>query len=140
MEMIDRVEARGGPSARLRVAFEVDDSVSTAEELIASGGSLNGEPAKPLGGHCTRDSQARLDPLWNPASEAQAVDRAHRIWQARNVLVYRLVAKDTVEEKVMALKAKKSQLFADVMEGDALAGGRPGGAVRGVGCLGGASR
>jgi len=64
-----------------------------------------------------------LDPWWNPASEAQAVDRTHRIGQARNVMVYRLVAKDTIEEKVMALKAKKSQLFADVVEGDALAGG-----------------
>ncbi|MFX1820684.1 DEAD/DEAH box helicase [Pseudarthrobacter sp. CC4] len=64
-----------------------------------------------------------LDPWWNPASEAQAVDRTHRIGQARNVMVYRLVAKDTIEEKVMALKARKSQLFSDVMEGDALAGG-----------------
>ncbi|WP_461188097.1 DEAD/DEAH box helicase [Arthrobacter sp. Z4-13] len=64
-----------------------------------------------------------LDPWWNPASEAQAVDRTHRIGQERNVMVYRLVAKDTIEEKVMALKARKSQLFADVMEGDALAGG-----------------
>ena len=64
-----------------------------------------------------------LDPWWNPASEAQAVGRTHRIGQARNVMVYRLVAKDTIEEKVMALKAKKSQLFADVMEGDALSGG-----------------
>lgn len=64
-----------------------------------------------------------LDPWWNPASEAQAVDRTHRIGQDRNVMVYRLVAKDTIEEKVMALKTRKSQLFADVMEGDALAGG-----------------
>ncbi|MDJ0319101.1 DEAD/DEAH box helicase [Pseudarthrobacter sp. PS3-L1] len=64
-----------------------------------------------------------LDPWWNPASEAQAVDRTHRIGQARNVMVYRLVAKDTIEEKVMALKARKSQLFADVMEGDSLSGG-----------------
>lgn len=64
-----------------------------------------------------------LDPWWNPASEAQAVDRTHRIGQARNVMVYRLVAKDTIEEKVMALKARKSQLFSDVMEGDTLSGG-----------------
>ncbi|MDQ0848651.1 superfamily II DNA or RNA helicase [Arthrobacter sp. B3I9] len=64
-----------------------------------------------------------LDPWWNPASEAQAVDRTHRIGQARNVMVYRLVAKDTIEEKVMALKARKSQLFADVLQGDALSGG-----------------
>ncbi|MDJ0311890.1 DEAD/DEAH box helicase [Arthrobacter sp. H35-D1] len=64
-----------------------------------------------------------LDPWWNPASEAQAVDRTHRIGQKKNVMVYRLVAKDTIEEKVMALKAKKSQLFSDVMSGDSLAGG-----------------
>ncbi|WP_051389273.1 DEAD/DEAH box helicase [Arthrobacter sp. 35W] len=64
-----------------------------------------------------------LDPWWNPASEAQAVDRTHRIGQKKNVMVYRLVAKDTIEEKVMALKAKKSALFSDVMSGDALSSG-----------------
>ncbi|MCZ2401853.1 SNF2 helicase associated domain-containing protein [Paenarthrobacter sp. Z7-10] len=64
-----------------------------------------------------------LDPWWNPASEAQAVDRTHRIGQAKNVMVYRMVAKDTIEEKVMALKAKKSRLFADVMSGESLPGG-----------------
>jgi SNF2 family DNA or RNA helicase len=56
-----------------------------------------------------------LDPWWNPATEAQAVDRIHRIGQTRSVTVYRLVAKDTIEEKVMALKAKKARLFASVM-------------------------
>ncbi len=64
-----------------------------------------------------------LDPWWNPASEAQAVDRTHRIGQEKNVMVYRLVAKDTIEEKVMALKSRKSALFADVMSGDSLSGG-----------------
>ena len=59
-----------------------------------------------------------LDPWWNPATEAQAVDRAHRIGQTRNVMVYRLVARDTIEEKVMALKARKARLFSDVL-GDA---------------------
>ncbi|MGH8877911.1 MAG: hypothetical protein ACRD0P_11295, partial [Stackebrandtia sp.] len=58
-----------------------------------------------------------LDPWWNPATEAQAVDRTHRIGQTRNVMVYRLIAKDTIEEKVMALKARKSELFASVMDG-----------------------
>jgi superfamily II DNA or RNA helicase len=58
-----------------------------------------------------------LDPWWNPATEAQAVDRAHRIGQTRNVMVYRLVARDTIEEKVMALKARKAELFAGVMDG-----------------------
>jgi superfamily II DNA or RNA helicase len=57
-----------------------------------------------------------LDPWWNPATEAQAVDRVHRIGQTKKVMVYRLVAKDTIEEKVMALKAKKSALFASVMD------------------------
>ncbi len=59
-----------------------------------------------------------LDPWWNPAAEAQAVDRAHRIGQTRPVLVYRLVATDTIEEKVMALKARKAELFAQVIDGD----------------------
>ena len=58
-----------------------------------------------------------LDPWWNPATEAQAVDRVHRIGQTRKVMVYRFVAKDTIEERVMALKARKSQLFASVLEG-----------------------
>lgn len=61
-----------------------------------------------------------LDPWWNPAVEAQAVDRAHRIGQTRNVMVYRLVAKDTIEEKVMALKARKSALTDSVLDGEAL--------------------
>jgi len=57
-----------------------------------------------------------LDPWWNPATEAQAIDRIHRIGQRKNVMVYRLVAKDTIEEKVMALKATKAKLFSSVME------------------------
>ncbi|GAA4682326.1 DEAD/DEAH box helicase [Nocardioides nanhaiensis] len=58
-----------------------------------------------------------LDPWWNPAVEAQAVDRAHRIGQTRSVHVYRLVSAETIEEKVMALKEQKAQLFADVLDG-----------------------
>ncbi|WP_232679833.1 DEAD/DEAH box helicase [Nocardioides sp. R-C-SC26] len=59
-----------------------------------------------------------LDPWWNPAAEAQAVDRAHRIGQQQTVMVYRLVAADTVEEKVMALKERKARLFAQVVDGE----------------------
>ncbi|MDN4171518.1 DEAD/DEAH box helicase [Nocardioides sp. SOB77] len=59
-----------------------------------------------------------LDPWWNPATEAQAVDRAHRIGQHSPVTVYRLVATDTIEEKVMELKARKAALFAQVVDGD----------------------
>lgn len=62
-----------------------------------------------------------LDPWWNPATEAQAVDRAHRIGQTRPVMVYRLVARDTIEEKVMELKARKERLFDSVTGDDALA-------------------
>ncbi|SEP28705.1 DEAD/DEAH box helicase [Trujillonella endophytica] len=65
-----------------------------------------------------------LDPWWNPAAEAQAIDRAHRIGQDKTVMVYRLVAADTIEQKVVALQARKRDLFARVMEDDggALAG------------------
>jgi SNF2 family DNA or RNA helicase len=45
------------------------------------------------------------------------VDRVHRIGQTRPVMVYRLVAKDTIEEKVMALKARKAELFSSVLDG-----------------------
>ncbi len=58
-----------------------------------------------------------LDPWWNPAVEAQAVDRAHRIGQQRPVIVYRLVSSATIEEKVMELKARKAALFAQVLDG-----------------------
>ena len=66
-----------------------------------------------------------LDPWWNPAVEAQAIDRAHRIGQTRPVIVYRLVSKGTIEEKVMALKTTKAQLFDRVLDtdGDAIGGG-----------------
>ena len=64
-----------------------------------------------------------LDPWWNPAVEAQAVDRTHRIGQDKTVMVYRLVAADTVEQKVVALQERKRDLFARVLDDDsALAG------------------
>ncbi len=62
-----------------------------------------------------------LDPWWNPAVEAKAVDRANRIGQTRNVIVSGLVAKGTIEEKVMALRERKAALTASVLDGDDLA-------------------
>ncbi|HSP51555.1 MAG TPA: DEAD/DEAH box helicase [Cryobacterium sp.] len=59
-----------------------------------------------------------LDPWWNPATETQAIDRTHRIGQTKNVMVYRLVATGTIEEKVMALQKQKAELFDRVL-GDA---------------------
>jgi len=61
-----------------------------------------------------------LDPWWNPASESQAVDRTHRIGQTKNVMVYRMIANDTVEEKVLALQQKKAALFDAVVDDDAV--------------------
>ena len=57
-----------------------------------------------------------LDPWWNPAAEAQAIDRTHRIGQTRNVMVYRLIARDTIEAKVRALQLRKSELFSSVVD------------------------
>jgi len=51
-----------------------------------------------------------LDPWWNPAVEDQAADRAHRIGQERPVFVHRLVAADTVEERILALQERKRAL------------------------------
>jgi SNF2 family DNA or RNA helicase len=56
-----------------------------------------------------------LDPWWNPAVEAQAVDRAHRIGQTRPVFTYRLIARDTVEEKVLELQKTKRDLAAAII-------------------------
>jgi superfamily II DNA or RNA helicase len=59
-----------------------------------------------------------LDPWWNPAVEAQAVDRAHRIGQTRQVFAYRLIARDTVEEKVLQLQNTKRDLAASIISAD----------------------
>jgi len=59
-----------------------------------------------------------LDPWWNPAVEAQAIDRAHRIGQTRQVFAYRLIAKDTVEEKVLQLQQTKRDLADAIISAD----------------------
>jgi len=59
-----------------------------------------------------------LDPWWNPAVEAQAVDRAHRIGQTRQVFAYRLIARDTVEEKILELQSSKRDLAAAIINQD----------------------
>lgn len=59
-----------------------------------------------------------LDPWWNPAVEAQAIDRTHRIGQTRNVFAYRLIAKDTVEEKVLELQKQKRELADAILSAD----------------------
>jgi len=59
-----------------------------------------------------------LDPWWNPAVEMQAIDRAHRIGQTRQVFAYRLIAKDTVEEKVLELQKFKKDLADSIINAD----------------------
>jgi SNF2 family DNA or RNA helicase len=58
-----------------------------------------------------------LDPWWNPAVEAQAVDRVHRIGQTNTVFVYRMVTAGTIEERIQALKASKRDLFDKLIGG-----------------------
>ncbi|MDF2562746.1 MAG: helicase [Microbacterium sp.] len=61
-----------------------------------------------------------LDPWWNPAAEAQAVDRTHRIGQDSQVFVYRMIATGTIEEKVLELQRRKARLFTAVLDDEAL--------------------
>src|SRR5690606_34583749 len=61
-----------------------------------------------------------LDPWWNPAAEAQAVDRTHRIGQRNPVMVYRMISTGTIEEKVVALQQRKARLFAAMLDDEAL--------------------
>lgn len=59
-----------------------------------------------------------LDPWWNPAVESQAIDRAHRIGQTRHVFAYRLIAQDTVEEKVAELQQSKREVADAILAAD----------------------
>jgi superfamily II DNA or RNA helicase len=59
-----------------------------------------------------------LDPWWNPAVEAQAIDRSHRIGQTKNVFAYRLIARDTVEQKILDLQQKKRDLADAILNAD----------------------
>ncbi len=102
----------GSTRDRARVVGEFQDPGGPPVMLVslkAGGTGLNLTAA---------DHVFLLDPWWNPAVEDQAADRAHRIGQDRPVMVYRMVAKDTVEERIFALQAKK-RAIADVALGDA---------------------
>jgi SNF2 family DNA or RNA helicase len=82
--------------------FSQDESIRLFLISLKAGGSgLNLMAA---------DTVIIYDPWWNPAVESQAVDRAHRIGQNKTVSVYRLVTENSVEQKIMALKEKKSKL------------------------------
>jgi len=88
--------------------FQTDESVNAFLISLKSGGvGLNLTGA---------DTVIHFDPWWNPAVEAQATDRAHRIGQTRVVSVIKLVAQHTIEERVLKLQDRKRALLAGVME------------------------
>ena len=102
----------GGMTAKARQAavdtFQSDASIPVFFLSLKAGGTgLNLTAA---------DTVIHMDPWWNPAVEAQATDRAHRIGQDRVVTSYKLICSGTVEEKVLALQESKRALLADVFE------------------------
>ena len=65
------------------------------------------------------DTVIHYDPWWNPAAEAQATDRAHRIGQTQNLWVVKMVAQGTIEERILALQERKAQLAQSIYGGEA---------------------
>ena len=60
-----------------------------------------------------------VDPWWNPAVEQQAIDRTHRIGQTKNIFAYRMICKDTIEDKILTLQARKKKLASELVADDA---------------------
>ena len=103
----------GGTSNRGAVAASFQDPKGPPVMLIslkAGGSGLNLTAA---------DTVIHFDPWWNPAVEDQATDRAHRIGQTKVVTTYRLIAKGTIEEKILELGGKKRELVGAVLSEDA---------------------
>ncbi|MFT6107941.1 MAG: SNF2 family DNA or RNA helicase [Planctomycetota bacterium] len=110
----------------LRLPFEyLDGKTQKRQEKVER---FQADPNIPIflislkaGGHglnlTASDHVFILDPWWNPAVEAQAIDRAHRMGQTRSVFAFRLISKDTVEERVMELQAKKRDLADQLFKG-----------------------
>jgi SNF2 family DNA or RNA helicase len=89
-------------------AFQQGDAQIFLLSLKAGGVGLNLTAA---------DTVIHYDPWWNPAVESQATDRAHRIGQQRAVFVYKLIAANTIEERILELQSKKGELSQAVLEG-----------------------
>jgi len=112
-----RLEAAGIPYAHLdgstRRRQDVIDGFRAGEQVVflislkAGGFGLTLTEA---------DYVFLLDPWWNPAAEAQAIDRTHRIGQTSQVFVYRMISAGTIEEKVRELQQRKARLFTAVMD------------------------
>ena len=88
-------------------AFQEDENASGFLLSLKAGGS---------GLNLTAASYVILyDPWWNPAVEAQAIDRAHRIGQTQPVMAYRMITKGTIEEKILTLQQKKQLMSANIL-------------------------
>jgi SNF2 family DNA or RNA helicase len=118
-----------GELGKLNIAYEYLDGKSTAAQreksvnnfqdnddlrvflisLKAGGTGLNLTAA---------DYVYILDPWWNPAVENQAIDRCYRIGQDKKVFAYRMICKNTVEEKIMILQNKKKKIATDIIQTD----------------------
>ena len=98
------------PNARQQrvEAFQSGDGDIFLISLKAGGTGLNLTAA---------DYVIHMDPWWNPAVEDQATDRAHRIGQKKNVMVYRFIAKGTIEEQIISLHAEKRDLVEGILSG-----------------------
>ena len=107
--------------------LKLDGQTRNRQELVDQFQSSEGPPvfliSLKAGGYglnlTAADVVIHFDPWWNPAAEAQATDRAHRIGQTRPVTIYRLISKGTVEEKVVNLQAKKREIASAIDEGGA---------------------
>ena len=62
------------------------------------------------------DTVILIDPWWNPMGEEQAIDRVHRIGQTKKVLVYKIITKGTIEEKIITLQQNKREIFENIIE------------------------
>lgn len=114
--LLDLLEPELGKRALrfTRLDGSTRDRAGVVEQFQASGGPpvfLSSLKAGGTGLNLTAaDHVFLLDPWWNPAAEDQAAGRAHRIGQVRPVTVYRLIAKDTIEEGILALQERKRAL------------------------------
>jgi superfamily II DNA or RNA helicase len=107
---VDRTRLDGDTDDRRGAveAFQAGDARIFLLSLKAGGVGLNLTAA---------DTVIHYDPWWNPAVEAQATDRAHRIGQVRPVFVYKLIAAGTIEERILSLQARKAELAQSVLSG-----------------------
>jgi superfamily II DNA or RNA helicase len=112
------------------IGYHVLTGATTRREAVVTAFETDPEPcvflislkAGGAGLNLTAASYVVLfDPWWNPAVEAQAIDRAHRIGQTRTVIAYRMLAAGTIEEKIWELQQRKAALVADVLGEDGFA-------------------